>query len=71
MKPGQGQQVARIGQQQEEQQAEQEVFAWQSEDPWVESDSMWRKVPQLGLFCSHPNYPTFRGGSTCILSIYW
>lgn len=42
-------QVARIGQQeceqQEEQQAEKEVFAWQSEDPWVESESMWRKVP--------------------------
>ena len=46
-------QDARIGQQegeqQEEQQAEKEVFAWQSEDPWVESESMRRKVPQLGV----------------------
>ena len=61
-------QVVRIGQQegeqQEEQQAEEEVFAWQSEDPWVESESMWRKVPQLVPICIHLNYPTFRGGST-------
>ena len=58
------------GEQQEEQQAEEEVFAWQSEDPWVESDSMWRKVPQHVPFCIHLNYPTFRGGSTGLAHIF-
>lgn len=35
------------GEQQEAQQAEEEVFAWQSEDPRVDSESMWTARPHL------------------------